>query len=169
MQKHRGLALSAYLVGATLIIIPLVDALLSISPLRFGDYRWRFGAVGMLANALLIPNAGFLLLLATAIIYSHTTFRRILGIVALVGATVFVFTIGLFALDALQTRPAVQPAMTLSFTVATLSAFTKMILGTTLLFVVGLTGTRDSGVRDTQSPPLLVGDRAFALKPHGDG
>lgn len=163
MQRHPGLAAAAYLVGATLILIPLLDAAASVSPPFPGDFRWRFGAAGLLANALLIPNLGVLLLLVTAIGYGHSTFRRVVGVFAFIGVALCVTGIVMFALDALQTRPAVRPEMNASFAVASASAIAKMVLGAVTLFVLGLVGVRKTSGREggsVQVPGLL-----FAEKP----
>ena len=154
MQRHRGLPLGAYLVGATLVVIPLFDAMLSISPAQPGDFRWRFGAAGLVANATMIPEAGLLLLLLTAIGYQHTMFRRVLGVLAFVGALACALTIGLFALDALQTRPAVRPEMMTSFVVAGISAIFKLLIAAVTLVVLGIVGV--SGSREARSEKSVL-------------
>lgn len=167
MPRHRGLALGAYLVGAALILLPLFDASISISPPRFDDVRWRFGAAGLLANALLIPNSGLLLLLITAISYEHTTFRRAVGVLALIGVAVWLAAIGVFALDALQTRVAVRPEMSASFKVASWSAIGKMLVEAATLTVLGFVGVYDVKSRQGRTPdasPLFAVDQMAARK-----
>jgi hypothetical protein len=140
MQRYRYLAWGAYLVGAALILFPVFDAFVSIFPLRFGEFRWRYGASAMLANAFLIPNAGLLVLLATAISYGHATFRRVLGVVAIAGAVTWLVMIGMFALDSIQTRAVVHAEMLRSFSLASWSAVGKMLLSTATMLALGLAG-----------------------------
>lgn len=163
MQRPRAIALGVYLVGAALVLLPLFDAIVSISPLRWDDVRWRFGAAALLANALLIPNAGLLLLLLASINHGHATFRRVLGVCAFVGVAFWLFAIGMFGLDAVQSRAAVRSDMSTSFAIASWSALGKMLVGTITLFVLGLIGIRGSkGAEGRSQDPaaLFVGTGA---------
>src|SRR5437762_3646353 len=139
-RTTRGLSVAAYLVGGTLMLLPLVDASLSIAPFTPGEVRWRFGAAGLMASALLLPNAGLLLLLATAIVNGHTVVRRVVGILALAGAVVCVLGTLLFILDAIQTRPQVRPGMTTSFIVASVVAVMKLLIAAATQVAIGLVG-----------------------------
>ena len=160
MERPRGFALAAYLVGATLIVMPLVDVSVAVSPPHVDDYRWRFGAAGLFANAVMLPNAGLLLLLATAISYGHAAIRRTLGVVAWVSGVLCVIAIAMFGLDALQTRPAVQPGMEMSFTLASVSAATKLLVAGVTLFALGIVGVggmkRRTRVKEAAPMPPIV-------------
>ena len=163
MRSYRFLALAAYLVGASLILIPLADAILSIAPFQIGEVRWRFGAAGMLANAFLIPNAGLLLLLATAVAAGHTLFRRVVGIAAFVGVGLAVIAIGVFVLDTIQMQANIRPDIRRQLWLAAASGGMKMLLETMVLFVLGLAGMSGSRAKDTRNAditPLLVSDQA---------
>src|SRR5258705_528621 len=94
---------------------------ISLYPWRPSDAHWRFGAVGMLSNALLIPTAGLLVALATALVLNHTMLQRAIGVVGLVVAGLCVVALAMFALDSIQTRAAVPPEMRLSFNLAALT------------------------------------------------
>jgi len=158
MERPRGLALAIYLVGGTLTILPVLDAWMAVTPVHMDDVRWRFGAAGLAANSLVLPSVGLLLLLATSLVYGHTALRRIVGIVALVGALVFCVGIVFFVLDAVQTRPDVRPAMSGSFLLASSSAVVKMLIAALTFSAVGLAGVH--GMRAKESPrptPPLVG------------
>jgi hypothetical protein len=99
----------------------------------------------------MLPCAGLLLLLATAIWNEHTVFRRTLGVVALLSALICLVGVVLFVLDAVQTRPEVRPGMISSFLIASSSAVIKLLLATITLFAVGLVGVRgmrSKGARD---------------------
>ena len=100
MNRYRYLALPAYLAAAALILIPFTDAALSLYPWRPGVAQWRFGAVGLMSNAFMIPTAGLLIMLTTALVLGHWRTLRVLGLVCGVAALFTGMSIGLFGLDA---------------------------------------------------------------------
>lgn len=140
MTEQRRLAVPSYLVAAMLIAIPAFDAMMSVAPPHFGDPHWRYGAFGLLSNALMIPAAGVLILLVTASTVEHRVTLRVVGVASWVIAIVALLGLVLFALDALQTRAAVVPAMILSFRVATITAAAKMIVGVVAFAAFGRAG-----------------------------
>ena len=142
MQRHRSLIAAAYVVGIALVVVPFADAAITVLPFRPDDVRWRFGVIGVLANALLIPDAGLLLLLTTAILAGHTRARTVLGVLAVIGVVGCVAAIGLFSLDAVQTRAVVRPGMGVPFAVASVSAVVKLLLATATLVVLSVVGLR---------------------------
>jgi hypothetical protein len=142
MLEPRRLAVPSYLVAAMLIAIPAFDAMMSVAPPHFGDPHWRFGAFGLMSNALMIPAAGVLVLLATAMTMEHRRTLRVVGGLAWAIAVIAALGLILFALDALQTRAAVVPSMALSFRVATITAAAKMIVGAIAFAAFGRAGWR---------------------------
>lgn len=151
MTDSRQIAVPAYLVSFALIVMPLADVMTTLFPWRLMDSRWRFGAVGLISNALLLPIAGLLIAYIVATVLNHWTLRRVLGALALVGAAIAVVALGLFALDALQTRAAVRPEMRLSFMVASLAAATKTLVAGVTFIAIGLAalrGRKPSGSKD---------------------
>jgi hypothetical protein len=140
MTDQRRLAVPSYLVAAMLIAIPAFDAMMSVAPPHFGDPHWRYGAFGLLSNALMIPAAGVLIVLATAWTLEHRVTLRVVGVASWVVAIVALLGLVMFALDALQTRAAVVPAMVLSFRVATITATVKMIVGVVAFVAFGRAG-----------------------------
>lgn len=148
----RQLASCAYLVAFTLICIPLFDASMSLVPFHLGTAQWRFGAVGLLSNALMIPVIGVLLAVTTAVTLGHERMQRVLAIASWIVAVMLIIGLAGFALDALQTRSAVQPAMQLSFRVASLTAAAKLLLGA-ITFVAFARGSR---VTRRRTPPITA-------------
>jgi len=158
MERTRGVALATYLVGGTLTLLPLLDASLALAPFQLADVRWRFGAAGLAANSLMIPSAGLLLLLVTAIAHGHNLFRRILGVVSLLLAVVCLSAMVLFILDAVQTRPDVRPELGTSFLAATGSAIAKMLIAAATLWAIGVVSLRGMRPKEKMAPtPPLVG------------
>ena len=159
MPKNRALAIGAYLVAGSLILVPLLDATLAIHPMRPGDFRWRFGAAGVVSNAIVTPNAGVLLMLFAAISFGHRVVRRIIGGLATLAAVFWAGAMVLFILDALQMKPSVPPQMHTSFEVASVLAFVKMTIDLTVLTalgVIGLSGARGETTGGTAA--MLVTD-----------
>lgn len=151
---NSRLAPCAYLVAFLLIAIPMFDASMSVAPWVPGDPQWRFGAIGLISNALMIPAAGMLIAVVAAMTFGHLTFLRVLRILCWIGSLGIMLAVILFALDALQTRNAIRPQMQLSYNVASLTAAFKLLLGaaTFLLFaracnpeVAGPSRARKSG------------------------
>jgi hypothetical protein len=159
MNRYRFLAWPAYLVAGMLIVIPFFDAAMSLWPWRPSAAQWRFGALGLTSNAFMIPAAGALIVLVTALQLGHWRTLRVLGVVSAIGAVVTGLSIGLFALDAMQTRVNVAETARLSFTVASLTAAAKLVLATLTLAglaVAGLRTPRERRAAAAQtSSPLL--------------
>lgn len=126
---NSRLAPCAYLVAFLLIAIPLFDASMSVAPWALGSAQWRFGAVGLLSNALMIPAAGALIAVATAVTQDHVRAQRVFRVLCWMGCVLVAISIVIFALDALQTRVAIRPEMQLSYRVASATAAFKLILG----------------------------------------
>lgn len=127
-----------------MIVIPIVDAATTLFPWNYSEPRWRFGAVGMLSNALLIPTAGLLVAHATSLVLNHTGVRRAISIVGYAAAGLCVLALAMFALDSLQTRAAVRPEMRLSFNVASITAALKTLLAGVTYLTFGLAGRRSA-------------------------
>ncbi|HET9440315.1 MAG TPA: hypothetical protein VFO52_09095 [Longimicrobiales bacterium] len=152
MSRYRYLALPAYFVAAALVLIPLVDAALSLWPWRPGAAQWRFGAIGLASNALMIPAAGLLIMLATSLTLGHWRTLRVFGAVCALAALCTFVSIFLFGLDAIQTRVNVNPNAHLSFTVASFTAAAKLLLATITLIGCAIAGLRTKAERVRPTP-----------------
>jgi hypothetical protein len=142
MDQYRFLAGPAYLVAFTLVAVPLFDALTQLGGLNPGSSQWRFGAIGLMSNAFLIPAAGLLIALAAAKMLGHGRFLRVFGALCGLGSALAVVVLLLFALDAVQTRANVQPAARFAFLVASLTAAAKLILAIGTLAAMARAGLR---------------------------
>lgn len=142
MSLRRQLATPTYFVAFALICIPPFDALMQVIPFRLHDPRWRFGAFGLLSNAMMVPTVGLLIAFVAAVVFEHRVLQRTLGIVALVLGAVTACALIVFGLDALQIRQQVQPAAQLAFRVASTTAVAKSMLGILTLGAFGLVSFR---------------------------
>lgn len=125
----RQLSAPAYFVAFLLIFIPFFDALMSVAPFHPGAAQWRFAAVGLLSNALMIPCIGVLIAVVTAVTMDHVGAKRAIRIISWIVVPVLLMAIGFFALDSMQTRSAVRAELQLSFLVASVTAVCKLLLG----------------------------------------
>jgi hypothetical protein len=148
----RSIAGPLYFVGALLIALPVFDLLLNVWPLQPGDFRWRFGVVGLLASYLLTPLLGVVVLAATSALMPSTLARRVVAILNLAGAALLLVATALFFLDLLQLRPALSPEAVASFDVANVRAAIKLLLGATALAWLGIAGLRQSAAAAAPQP-----------------
>jgi hypothetical protein len=143
MPQSRQLSFPGYLVAFALMLLPLMDALLQVLPIRIHEARWRFGTFGLMSNALLIPLFGIWFALALAAYFDHRRFQRVLAFVCFVTAVVALGLLAIFALDALQVRSQVRGAPAqFAFNVASVVATFKCLLATLGLVALGIAGLR---------------------------
>ena len=164
MNNHRQLAPAAYLVAALLVFIPLFDAATSLYPFNMMSSQWRFGAFGLMSNALMLPATGTLIAVAAAVAFMQPKMLRFLGIASWVVVVLIVVSMALFALDAVQSRRLIRPDMQLSYMVASATALVKLFLGA-VGFALLARGTR---VNPGMMPEARVNvDRAFPKRSSG--
>jgi uncharacterized membrane protein YidH (DUF202 family) len=94
-----------------------------------GSAQWRFGAVGLLSNTLMIVALGAFIAVATAVTTKQDRVRRVLGYSCWVIAVVLLASIAAFALDAVQARPQIRQDMMLSYQLASFTAEVKLLVG----------------------------------------
>ena len=137
MSNYRQFAPAAYLVGLLLFFIPFVDALTSIMPWHLGVAEWRFAAAGLVSNAFMIPAGGALILVATALTYSHYRTQLWLGLIAWLMTIIVLLAMLSFSLDAMQTKNMVKPELYKSFKVASVTAEAKLLLAAVSFGLLG--------------------------------
>ncbi len=160
MERYRNFAWPAYTVAFMLVVIPFFDATMQLWPLKPGDTQWRFGAIGLYSNAFMIPALGLLVALATALIFGHARFVKVLGALCGTAAGLTTILLLLFVMDAVETRLKIAAAVRLSFAVASFTAGGKLILG-----VIGLGGMALTGWR-SPSPKRATKSRGADLNPN---
>lgn len=143
MRNYRFAAAPTYFVALLLILFPLLEATLSVWPLRWGNESWRFGAVGQFSRALMSPMLGLLLAFLAAFLLEHRWVQY--AIVGLSGiAAAFLGTAAaVFSLDALQLRSIVAPEGKFAFEVAALVAFGKCLIVFALALTFAFVGWRN--------------------------
>jgi hypothetical protein len=159
MNNYRQLAPGAYLVAFLLFFIPFFDAALSLAPWQLASSQWRFGAFGLLSNALMLPAAGALVAIATGIAAGQPRALKVFAVVGWLAVAILLASTVLFALDATQSRRLIRPEMQLSYYVASGTALGKLLLGM-LTFLFLARGSRLDRSREANTAPI----RAFGKR-----
>jgi len=109
--RVRRLLALLYLAGALIAIDQIVDliATLLANPVSLGSVQWRFGAFGLAATRGSVLLVAEVMLFAAALGLEHARVVRFLGVLNLVLAAGVAAWLGLFVLDTLQLRGAVNP------------------------------------------------------------
>lgn len=95
---------AVYVVAVLLIFLPPLDILFGLPSISPESARWRFGTIGMLTSAQMLPILGYLLLTMTAVSMQHTWRYRLSLAFGILGVAIMVGLFGAFFLDALQVR-----------------------------------------------------------------
>jgi hypothetical protein len=156
MNRYRFLLVPGYLIGASLTLIPLFDAVMSAMPLRPGDVGWRFGFEGLMSRAIMTPMLGLLIVLVCATAFEHRRVVRVVAILAAVAAASSLILIVFFALDALTLRRQVRPDTLRAFDLASLGAVAKYLWGSIVLTVVAAGSWKNSRARPTREEPAVA-------------
>lgn len=138
----RRLAGPLYAIALLMLVIPATDFVSNVWPLNPGDFRWRFGMVGLLSGFLLTPLLGLLLAAVVAAITEDVRMLRAVSAVAGAGALILVLFVGLFTLDVLQFRPEVPAERLGSFDFANVRSMVKHLIVAATLGWMSLTSWR---------------------------
>src|SRR5262245_49398404 len=162
MSQSRHFVAPTYLVAFALALLPPVDSLMQVLPFRVSDPHWRFGAFGVLSNALMLSLTGLLVVFLATTVFEHARFRRILGVVT--AAAVLVLGAGwiVFLLDALQVRNDVKPAAVFAFKVASTTAALKSLLAMVTLASLAVASLRSRGAaasKASRKRGMLLGEK----------
>ncbi|MEO5817633.1 MAG: hypothetical protein ABIT20_20360 [Gemmatimonadaceae bacterium] len=138
----RRLRVPGYLFFGIAVILPILDLLVSVYPIRLGTVVWRFGAVGLLSSAIGAPLLVLFFIFALAMFLGDKRVVLTVGIVASLIALLLVAGAGSFALDALQMKRRVQEAAQQRFMMASMQAMLKLILEGVAAIVLAISAFR---------------------------
>jgi len=98
MRFPRLLAQAGYLLAAMLVVLPFLDLVSAILPLRPGSLTWRFASAGSFSRALMTPLLGLLLASVIGYLLGHGRALRVAavcsaGLVLMVGFAALRFLI----------------------------------------------------------------------------
>ncbi len=113
---------AAYFLGFVLFASPVLETFGALWPPHFDAATWRYGAVGIFLSSVGSAPLGLLCMLVAAVVLRHQLALRLIGIAAIL-MTLFVLTVcGAFALDVIQVRSIVRPAVQGGFDLAAAKA-----------------------------------------------
>lgn len=141
----RNLAAGAYGVALLLILIPLLDSVLGIWPLRLREVQWRFGAVGLLSRAVMTPLFGLLVGHVVAVYMEHRFAARAFAVLAFASVLLALVGVASLAMDALQMRAQVRAEAMRAFDTASGVALAKYLAGAVVALLLGVGGWRAAG------------------------
>lgn len=156
----------AYLIFTLAAILPTVELILAISPVKPSQVMWRFGAVGLFASAAAAPLIMLLLLYGLALFSEDRVVLYVIGVVAALGAAVLIASAGSFTLDALQMKRQVNPPAMTKFAVASVQALAKLLLQGVAAAVLSVSAFRAARAlkrevaRPARGSTLVVGQPA---------
>lgn len=149
-----------YFVAVLMILLPPLDVILSLQQYAWASARWRFGAVGLVSGAMLLPITGLLLASLTAVTAGQRLMHRIVLLAVAVLALGLVLTMVLFGLDAIQVRREANPEVLRLFDIAvvkTLLMQAMQIVAVGLIARSALRAGRSLGsARSAERTPELV-------------
>lgn len=133
-----------YFTAFLLVATPLLDFGSGILPLNFANVQWRFGVVGLLSGFLMTPVLGVLLAMGVAHYAEHYAVQRVVAVLNLIVAGLFLALLVLFALDIVQLNSVVQPEAAGQFHTAATKAAAKHIAFVALEVWLGVAGWKMS-------------------------
>jgi hypothetical protein len=126
---------AALYAGAIVVLLDQsAELIASLSPLRFGEVEWRFGAFGLLVGRTTTAVLVDALLFIAAAGSGHRGLLRGLGVVHFVVAAFFAVGMGAFVLDVVELRRKAAPAIVGTFDLATARA--AIVVVTVVVFCV---------------------------------
>jgi hypothetical protein len=138
----RHLRVPGYLFFGIAMILPMLDLLVSVYPIRLGTVVWRFGAVGLLSSAIGAPLLVLFFIFALAVFAGDRKVILTVGVVSALIALLLIAGTGSFALDALQMKRRVQAAAQQRFMMAAMQAMLKLILEAISAIVLAIAAFR---------------------------
>ncbi len=142
VPDFRRFAGPIYVLVLLMITLPLLDVAADWATFQPGQVAWRFGAVGLLTGASLMPVFGLILALAIARLAEHHAFAAILSWVALLLALVLLAVAGFFSLDGIQLRAQVRPQALSRFDFAIIKTIIALVLASIVLAWSGVASIR---------------------------
>lgn len=119
-----------------MIVGPPADVVVQMPGLQFGSVTWRFGFLGLMAGATLLPILGAFLWLVTARVYDHRWMARLTGTGAALAALIMLVVLALFALDAVQVRGQVRPEVIRRFDAPVIKSIATQLISIAALALI---------------------------------
>jgi len=155
-RQLRGLGWLLYSVALLFVAGPMLEVLASSYPFHPGTPTWRFGALGLLAQALPVPIFGILLAFVAATLLEQRGVQTTLSLLCGLGAAALLVVAVAFALDTLQLRRSVNRQALPNFEVTVVRADLIVLYCAAVLLLTAVLGMR-------ARPPLSKKGRGVGL------
>lgn len=170
MEHHpewaRPLAWCLHALGLLLFLAPLLDLAAGVGSVNPGEVPWRFGAVGLLSGALVLPMVGIGLILIASVVLEQFGLTRTIGVIAILILLGILGLIISFGLDSLQVRAQLRQEAKRAFDLATIKAVATYLLEAFVLVVVARNAL--AAARIGRSRPRARRDGGTLVVPKGD-
>lgn len=143
-DRYQRLALPGYVLAALMFVFPVVDIWVISVPTDWGDVQWRFGFLGTMTRVAETLVLALLLTFMLAAMLRHRRRLRVMSVVALVAFVVMLGISALFAFDALEVRPMLNPQFAGPFDRVMAVGMLKIIAWTVILAAFSWAGFSSS-------------------------
>jgi hypothetical protein len=123
-----------YAAAVVVLLDQAAELFVSLTPVRVGDIRWRFGAFGLVVGRTTTAVLVDILVIVAALGLGHRGFLRAWAILHLIVAGVLLIGLGGFALDAIELHRLTNPEVTSSFELAAGRA--AVVVGVAVVYCV---------------------------------
>lgn len=159
--------------ATALLLGPTTDLLVATYPWSPDLISWRFGALGLLGNALILPTIAVGVAAITAGVLGHRRVLRSIAVAAAVGSVLLVAGLVMLMLDALQLRSNIRPDALAGYDFGALRVGVNYLLASALglwiAFSGWITSTRQAvaerrrrALEEDIKQPLVAGRRSPA-------
>jgi hypothetical protein len=156
-RRRHHLGSAANILAALLVLVPLVDYVANVWPVRPSEIGWRYAAEGLWAGFLLTPCLGLALAVGVAVWRAHAGTLRVLAAVMILAAVALV-PLGIdFVLSAAQLRHSAPPEALARFQAGAIKVTIQYLLVIAGLAAAGVAVTRAARlVRDAHGEPPQI-------------
>jgi hypothetical protein len=155
-SNSRPLILAAYPVALLLFMATMFDEIPKVWPLHPGDRSWRYGAMGIVLNAVITPLLALGIAFAAAFLARHRLVVRILSVLAMATGVALIVAVAVFLFDYAVLAKDIDPRVAAGFRVATWKTVGTMLIAIPALLWFGIGGwraARDGGGGDGLDAP----------------
>lgn len=144
MEKLKGLTVPLLLFAVLLVALPLMDWVGAVWPVEPGDAEWRFGAVVLLSDALVLPLLGLIILAVVGAVGEKKWLQETTAGLSGLAATPLLVALPVFLLDALEMRGDVLGGARLAFDMNALRTVFVIGFAVIVLSALGWAGYKGS-------------------------
>jgi len=156
-------SIAIYFVAALMILMPPLDIILSLQQYVWPSARWRFGALGLVSGAMLLPILGLLLASVTAVFSGQRWVHRAVSVIGLVMAIVFLTAMVMFGLDAIQVRREANPEVLRRYDVTVLKTLLMQLMQVVTVVLIVRSALRAGRMLRPERPAVRSPDLVAGL------